>query len=93
MPQNDNPSGNPYVKAFHDLMSTSKDFMGFLGDPGERQGIRQGFTDAVNRGAVAATLGAPVDMANRINAPRRTRRKRPTAASLAKPKPAPHKPA
>lgn len=65
MPQNDNPiSGNPYVKAFHDLMSTSKDFMGFLGNPGERQGIRQGFTDAVNRGAVAATLGAPVDMAN-----------------------------
>lgn len=65
MPQNDNPtSGNPYVKAFHDLMSTSKDFMGFLGDPGERQGIRQGVADAVNRGAVAATLGAPVDMAN-----------------------------
>ena len=65
MPQNDNPtSGNPYVKAFHDLMATSKDFTQFLADPGERQGIRQGFTDAVNRGAVAATLGAPVDMAN-----------------------------
>jgi len=65
MPQNDNPtSGNPYVKAFHDLMATSKDFTQFLADPAERQGIRQGFTDAVNRGAVAATLGAPVDMAN-----------------------------
>lgn len=65
MPQNDNPtSGNPYVKAFYDLMATSKDFTQFLADPAERQGIRQGFTDAVNRGAVAATFGAPVDMAN-----------------------------
>jgi hypothetical protein len=57
-------SGNPYVKAFTDLLATSKNVFGFLSDPAERQGIRQGFTDAVNRGAVAATLGAPVDMAN-----------------------------
>jgi hypothetical protein len=64
MPKSDYTSGNPYVTAFHDLMATSKDFTQFLADPAERQGIRQGFTDAVNRGAVAATLGAPVDMAN-----------------------------
>jgi len=65
MPKQDSTtSGNPYVTAFHDLMATSKDFTQFLADPDERQGIRQGFTDAVNRGAVAATLGAPVDMAN-----------------------------
>jgi hypothetical protein len=63
MPKQDS-SGNPYITAFHDLMATSKDFTQFLADPAERQGIRQGFTDAVNRGAVAATLGAPVDMAN-----------------------------
>jgi len=61
---NPTTSGNPYVTAFHDLMATSKDFAKFLSDSAERQGIRQGFTDAVNRGAVAATLGAPVDMAN-----------------------------
>jgi len=61
---NPTTSGNPYVTVFHDLMATSKDFAKFLSDPAERQGIRQGFTDAVNRGAVAATLGAPVDMAN-----------------------------
>ena len=65
MPKQDfTTSGNPYVTAFHDLMATSKDFAKFLSDPAERQNIRQGFTDAVNRGAVAATLGAPVDMAN-----------------------------
>ena len=64
MPKSDYTSGNPYVTAFHDLMATSKDFIQFLADPAERQGIRQGFTDAVNRGAIAATLGAPVDMAN-----------------------------
>ena len=61
---NPTTSGNPYVTAFHDLMATSKDFAKFLSDPAERQNIHQGFTDAVNRGAVAATLGFPVDMAN-----------------------------
>jgi hypothetical protein len=65
MPQNNTPaSGNPYVKAFSDLLATSKNVFGFLSDPAERQGIRQGITDAVNRGAIATTLGAPVDMAN-----------------------------
>jgi hypothetical protein len=36
----------------------------FLGDPVERANIRQGFMDAVNRGAIGSLLGAPVDMTN-----------------------------
>lgn len=36
----------------------------FLSDPAERSKIRQGFMDAVNRGAIATTLGAPADMLN-----------------------------
>lgn len=64
MPKNTYTSGNPYVKAFNDALGTFKDFSTFLADPGERQGIRQGFTDAVNRGAVAGALGAPVDLTN-----------------------------
>lgn len=36
----------------------------FLSDPTERSKIRQGFMDAVNRGAIATTLGAPADMLN-----------------------------
>jgi hypothetical protein len=38
----------------------------FFADPVERANIRQGFMDAVNRGAVGAALGAPVDMANML---------------------------
>lgn len=65
MPQYDNrTSGNPYVAAFHELLGGIQDFSQFLADPNERQGIRQGYMDAVNRGAVGATLGAPVDLAN-----------------------------
>jgi hypothetical protein len=64
MPKSDYTSGNPYVKAFNDALGTFKDFSTFLADPGERQNIRQGAMDAINRGAVAGALGAPVDMAN-----------------------------
>jgi hypothetical protein len=38
----------------------------FFADPIEHAKIRQGFMDAVNRGAIGATLGAPVDMANSL---------------------------
>ena len=38
----------------------------FFADPAERANIRQGFMDAVNRGAVGAALGAPVDMVNSL---------------------------
>lgn len=38
--------------------------LNFLSDADERNKIRQGFMDAVNRGAIATTLGAPVDMLN-----------------------------
>jgi hypothetical protein len=38
----------------------------FFADPVERANIRQGFMDAVNRGAVGAALGAPVDMVNSL---------------------------
>lgn len=64
MPQNDNSSGNPYVKAFSNALGTFQDFSTFLADPGERQNIRQGAMDAINRGAVAGALGAPVDITN-----------------------------
>lgn len=64
MPKNTYTSGNPYVKAFNDAMGTFKDFSTFLADPGERQNIRQGAMDAINRGAVAGALGFPVDTAN-----------------------------
>lgn len=64
MPKNDYTSGNPYVKAFNDALGTFQDFSTFLADPGERQNIRQGAMDAINRGAVAGALGFPVDTAN-----------------------------
>jgi hypothetical protein len=40
--------------------------LNFFADPVERANIRQGFMDAVNRGAVGAALGAPVDMVNSL---------------------------
>lgn len=40
--------------------------LSFLADPNERDGIRQGFMDAVNRGAIGGLLGAPVDTANML---------------------------
>lgn len=39
------------------------DLFGFLRDAESLRAIRQGLTDAANRGMVAGTLGAPVDMA------------------------------
>jgi len=64
MPKYAQTSGNPYVKAFSDALGAFRDFSTFLASPSERQNIRQGVMDAVNRGAVAGALGAPVDLTN-----------------------------
>lgn len=39
---------------------------GFVQDPQSRQDVQQGLTDAANRGLIAQTLGAPVDMATTL---------------------------
>lgn len=45
------------------MADTYNNLLGFVKDPESWRGMRQGLTDAANRGMVAGTLGAPVDMA------------------------------
>lgn len=39
-------------------------FLSWISDPAERRAVAMRYMDAINRGVVAGTLGAPVDMAN-----------------------------